>query len=222
MRSTRSNQRGRGGGSVLEDLGGGLGEIGLGLDQVRAGLGVFDEGGRGVYLAREERGGFGGEGGVGIVAEQGEFFNEGLGGAGVEVPGRAGGGFAELFPEQTDFGCGVGEQARDLGFEGAGADNLAERGIGGQGKQVAGDIEGARAEGALVGLGLDIFGARDAAVEQIEDGGAGALVRSKELADGFGRAGRKRRRRQSRGSTIRTRGSSGSGWSAPGRPNGFR
>ncbi len=59
----------RGGGRlVVEELGGGLREIGLGLDEVVAGLGVFDEGGRGVDLAGEELGGLGGEGGSGFVA----------------------------------------------------------------------------------------------------------------------------------------------------------
>ena len=89
-----------------------------------------------------------------------ELVDEGLGGLGVEVPGGAGGGFAELCAEQADLGGGVGEQARDLGFEGAGADDLAERGVGGERKQVAGDVEGAGAEGALVGLGLEGLGAR--------------------------------------------------------------
>jgi hypothetical protein len=78
---------------------------------------------------------------------------------GVDVPGGAGGGFAELEAEVADFGDGVGEQAGDLGFEGAGVDDLAERGVGGQREQVAGNVEGAGFEGALVGLGLEGFGA---------------------------------------------------------------
>ena len=100
-------------------------------------------------------------------------------GVGVQVPGGAGGGFAQLFAEQADLGGGVGEQARDLGFKGAGADDLAERGVGGQRKQVAGDVEGAGAEGALVGFGLEALRARDAAAEEIENGGGDALVGSR-------------------------------------------
>ncbi len=84
-------------------------------------------------------------------------------GCGVQVPGGPGGGFAQLVAQGADFGGGVGEQARDLGFKGAGADDLAERGVGGQRKQVAGDVEGAGAEGALVGFGLQCLRPRDAA-----------------------------------------------------------
>jgi hypothetical protein len=62
------DERSGGGGLVVEELGGGLREIGVGLDEVVAGLGVFDEGGRRVDLATEERGGLLGEGGSGFVA----------------------------------------------------------------------------------------------------------------------------------------------------------
>ena len=80
----------------------------------------------------------------------------------------------------------MGEQARDLCFESAGAHDLAERGVGGEWQQIAGDIEGAGLEGALVGLGLEGFGARDAAAKQLEDGGGGALVGIEELLYGLG------------------------------------
>jgi len=123
------DERSGGGRQVLEELGGGASEIGPGLDEVFAGLGVFDEGGRGADFACEEGGGLGGESGRGIVVENCEPVDDGLGGVGVEVPGGAGGGFAELFAEEADFSGGVGEQARDLVFKGAGADNLAERGV---------------------------------------------------------------------------------------------
>jgi hypothetical protein len=86
-------------------------------------------------------------------------------------------------PEVADLGGGVGEQARDLGFEGAGADDLAERGVGGQRKQVAGDVEGAGFEGALVGLGLEGLGAGTRR-RRIENGGGGALVGGEEIFDG--------------------------------------
>ena len=70
----------------------------------------------------------------------------------------------------------MGEQPRDLGFQGAGVDDLAERGVGGQGQQIAGYVKGAGLEGAGEVLGLDGLGARDAALEGGEDGGGGALV----------------------------------------------
>jgi hypothetical protein len=57
------------------------------------------------------------------------------------------------------------EQAGNLRFKGAGADDLAERGIGGQGKQVAGHVKGASLERALVDLGLGRRRTRDAAVQ---------------------------------------------------------
>ncbi len=118
--------------------------------------------------------------------ERGEFGNEGAGGLGVDVPGRGGGGFAEFCAEEADFGGGMREQAGDLGFKSAGADDLAERGVGGEREQVAGDVEGAGAEGALVGFGLEAFRACDALAEQIEDGGADALVGGEEAVDGLG------------------------------------
>ena len=53
------------------------------------------------------------------------FFDEGGAGFGVDVPGRAGGGVAQLFAQVADLGHGMGEQPRDLGFQGAGVDDLA-------------------------------------------------------------------------------------------------
>ena len=53
---------GRGGDGVVgEDFGSGLGEFGLGFDEVGVRLRVFDERGRGADFAGEEGGGFGGE-----------------------------------------------------------------------------------------------------------------------------------------------------------------
>ncbi len=43
----------------------GMAELGLGLDEVGVGLGVFDERGSGADIAREEGGGFGGEASLG-------------------------------------------------------------------------------------------------------------------------------------------------------------
>ena len=78
-------------GSFGEQIGGGLVEFGARLDQVLVWLGVFDERGRGADFAGEEAGGFGGEVGV---AEA--LSTKCAGGLGVDVPGGAGGGFAEL------------------------------------------------------------------------------------------------------------------------------
>ena len=169
-----------------EDFGGGLGELGLGLRDVGVGLGVFHKCGCGADVAREEGGGFGSERGCGVVSERREFVNEGLGGGSVEIPGGRGGSFAEFFAEQANLGKRVRQKARDLDFKGAGADDLAEGSVGGEGKQVASDVKGAGAEGAFVRLRLEAVRGRDAAMEQIEDGGADALVRSEKAADGFG------------------------------------
>ena len=166
MRSTRSTS-----GRVprwawsAEDLRGGLGELGAGLDLVVVGLGVFDQRGRGADLAGEQVGGFGGEGWVGGC----QLFDEGRAGLGVDVPGGAGGGFAQLAAQVAHLGDGVGEQAGDLGFEGAGVDDLAERGVGGQREQVAGHVKGAGLEGALVGFRLQSLGTGDAAARAAQE-----------------------------------------------------
>ncbi len=60
------------------------------------------------------------------------------------------------------LGRGMREQARDLGFERAGAHDLAERCICGKRKQVAGDIESPRLERTLVRLRLQGLRAGDA------------------------------------------------------------
>ena len=71
MRSTRSTSGAAARRQVFEQLGGGLGELGAGLDEVIAGLGVFDERGRGADLAGEESGGLGGEIGRSFIVEGG-------------------------------------------------------------------------------------------------------------------------------------------------------
>ena len=95
------------------------------------GCGVFDQRGRGADLAGEELGSFGGQSWIG----GGSFVDKRGGGLRVDVPCRAGGGFTQLDAQVANLGDGVGEQARDLGLKGAGVDNLAERGIGGQRQQ---------------------------------------------------------------------------------------
>ena len=157
---------GYGDGLAAEQFGGGLGEFRASADFVVVGLGVFDQGGGGAEFAGEEMGGLGGEAGVGC----GQFFDECRTGLCVHVPCRAGGGFAELEAQVTNLGCGVREQAGDLGFEGAGVDDLAERCVGSQGEQVAGDVEGAGLQRALVGLGLHLCGARNATAQGLQNG----------------------------------------------------
>ena len=105
---------------------------------------------------------------------------------GVDVPGGSGGGFAELDAQIAHLGGGMAEQAGDLGFQGAGVHDLAERGVGGERKQVAGHVECAGLEGALVGLGLHGFGTGDAAAQGIENGRGGALVSVEEARNGLG------------------------------------
>ena len=116
----------------------------------------------------------------------GEFLDKCGGGLGVDVPGGTGGGIAEFEAQVADFGGGVGEQAGDLGFKGAGVDDLAEGGVGGQREQVAGYIEGAGLEGALVGFRLEGFRTGNAAAEGLKDGRGGALVGGEKVVDGLG------------------------------------
>ena len=149
------------------------------LDEVLIWFGVFDERGGGADFAGEEAGGFGGE-----LQGRCELCEESVSGASVDVPGGAGGGFAEFCTEVAHFGEGMREQPGDLGFERACVDDLAERGIGGERQQVAGDVEGAGLEGALVGLGLHRLGARDALAQGFVDGSGGALVGGEEILDG--------------------------------------
>ena len=147
-----------------------------------AGVGIFDEGGGGVDFAGEEMLVFGGEIGVecgDFLVQAGEVF-------GVEVEGWAGGGLFEFFAEVADLGGGVGEEARNLGFKGAGVDDLSERGVGGKGEQIAGYVEGAGFEGAVVGVGLHFGGAGDAGLEGFVDGGGGGAVGGEEVLHGLG------------------------------------
>ena len=192
-------------------------EFGARLDQILVWLGVFDERGCGADLAGEEVGSLGRELGVG------QFGDEGFASAGVDVPGGAGGGFAELCSQVAHFGDGVREQTGDLRFERARVDDLAERGIGGQRKQISCHIEGPRLEGAVVGFGLHRLGAGDALAQGFVDSGSGALVGREQVFDGVAvKVGRSGRRRRSQGSTSRISGNSDSGWSAPGRPSAAR
>ena len=180
------HKRGIVNGHVAKKIGSSLGKVGLGFDQVFVRLGVFDQRGSGADLTDKKLGGFCGESGRGVAVERGKFIDESLGRPGVEVPCGTGGGVTQLCAQVPNLGGGMGEQARDLSFEGAGAHDLAERGIGCQRQQIAGDVEGAGAESALVSLQLQGFGARNAAAEQVEDSGADMLVGIEEAFYGFG------------------------------------
>ena len=184
-----------------QEFGGGLGQFGAGLDLVVVGLGVFDQGGSGADFAGEQVGGFGGQL---RGSDAGQLFNKGGAGLGVDVPGGAGGGFAELDSQVAHLGGGVGEQARDLGFQRAGVHDLAQRGVGGQGKQVAGHVKGAGLEGALVGLGLHGLRAGNTPAQRIKNRVVDALVGAKEVFDGFGiKLGRRGIRAKIRENTSR-------------------
>ena len=49
----------------------------------------------------------------------------------MDVPCGLGGCAAKFFGDLADLGEGAGEEARDLGLERAGVDDLSERGVGG-------------------------------------------------------------------------------------------
>ena len=64
----------------------------------------------------------------------------------------------KLAPRLADFGGGMRKQARDLGFEGARAHDLAKRGIGGERQKIPRNVECACVQGPLVGLRFQPFG----------------------------------------------------------------
>jgi hypothetical protein len=152
----------------------------LGLHPVRVGFGVLHQRGCGVDLAEEQIRGFRGQ-----FRVSGEFFDESGSVSGIDIPCRACGGFAQFLAETAYLGNRVRKQARNLSFEGAGVDDLPERGVGGQRQQVAGDVEGTRLESALVGLGFHRLGAGDPFAKRIEHGGSGALIRGEKILGGL-------------------------------------
>ena len=141
------------------------------------GLSVLDQGGRHANFAVKELSSLGGERWIG----RGYFFSKSCGGLAIHVPSRAGGGFAKLDSQVAHLGNWVREQAGDLGFESAGADNLAKRSIGCQREQIAGHVEGACLQGPLIGFGLERLGAGDAAAQQFKNSRGGALVGGEEI-----------------------------------------
>lgn len=157
---------GGGGGPIVE---GAEGPVGDGVEESRGdfggGIGGFEEvdigagggGGGEVLLGPEAEGGGGfGEVGVGVAV-----FGEGGGeGFGLGVVPAAGGGFGagggDFGADGADLGVGGGFEAADLFFEGADAGDLADVGGDGPEEEVAGDVEGAGSDVALVGVGLHV------------------------------------------------------------------
>ena len=165
-------------------LGGGVAEFGAGGDGVVVGCGVFDQRGRGLDVAEQGVGeaAKSAAGGSGMVKEAASSQRT-RAASWCDVPGGAGGGGAELLAERANLGELAGEQAGDLRLEGAGVDDLAERGVGGERQQVAGDVEGAGLEGAVVGLVLHGGGLGDGALEGLQHAGADGVVGGEEGFD---------------------------------------
>ena len=151
----------------------------LDLNLVVVGLGILHQRGRGAHLACQELSGFGSQRWVG----SGNLVGEGRGCLAVHVPCGAGGSFAQLQAQVAHLGDGAGEQPGDLCFQGSGAHNLPERGIGGQRKQIPGHVEGAGFQRALVGFRLQRLRARNAAAQQLQHCRGGALVGGEEVLD---------------------------------------
>ena len=57
-------------------------------------------------------------------------------------------------PSRRISSCGMRQQVRDLRFQRARIDDFAQRSIGRQRQQITRDVEGPRAQGALVGIGF--------------------------------------------------------------------
>ena len=85
----------------------------LGLDLVVVGLGVFDQRGRGADFAGEEAGRLRRPG---AWVGSGELLDEAGAGLGVDVPGGAGGGFAQLETQVAHLGDRDGRAAGRPGF----------------------------------------------------------------------------------------------------------
>src|SRR4029077_6989644 len=78
-----------------------------------------------------------------------------------------GAGAGDFIGQLADLG-GFGRfQSADLALEGADAGDLADAGWNAEEKSVAGHVEGARGNVALVALGLHLFGARNASGQML-------------------------------------------------------
>ena len=80
----------------------------------------------------------------------------------------------------------MGEQPRDLGLQRPRIHNLAQRGVGSQGQQVARYVKGARLERSLVGVRWHGFRAGNTPAQSIKDRRGGSLVGVKKLFDILG------------------------------------
>ena len=85
----------------------------------------------------------------------------------------------------ADLGVSVREQVRDLVLQRPRIHDLAQRGVGGQGQEVAREVEGARAQRALVDLRLHLRGPWRALLQIAEHPLGGALVLGEQELDGF-------------------------------------
>ena len=166
-------------GHIAEQIGGGLGELGTGLDFVIIRLSILDQRGRGAHLAGEPLGSIGSQGGIGGL----EFAGKSRGLLRIHIPRRSRSSLAQPGAQVAHLGGGVGKQPRYLGLERASADDLAQGGIGGQRQQVAREIEGAGLQRALVALGLQSLRALDAPAQRIEHRAAGLAVGFKQTFD---------------------------------------
>ena len=111
-------------------------------------FGILHQRGRDAGLAQQLRPGLFPQGRVLL----GDCLNQCQALSGIHVPGRGTRGLLHSFAQPAHFLVGAAEQARDLRLQGARVHNLSQRGVGRQRQQVAGNVKGARPQGALVGL----------------------------------------------------------------------
>ncbi len=131
-------------------------EVGGGLREVGVGVAVFGEGG--------------GEGfGLGVVPTAG---------------GRGGAGGGDLGADGAEFSVGRGFESADLFFESSNAGDLADVGGDGPEEEVAGDVEGAGGDVALVGVGFHLFRAGKLGGEMSEGGIVDEAVSGEECFAG--------------------------------------
>jgi hypothetical protein len=90
------------------------------------------------------------------------------------------------------------KQVRYLGFQSAGIDDLPQRCVGRERQQVAGNVEGAGSQGALVGVRLHVAGARSDAGEIFKGRPRDFFVGGEEGVDGVAIQG-------ARGGVLETR-----------------
>ena len=180
-RSTRSTTGAGFDGFAAHEFGGGLSQLALRFDFVVVGRGILHQRWRGFDFAGEQGFGFGSEGWV----KGGDFALQFVQFFGVDVPGRARGGVAQALAQLADFGIGTRQQARDLRFERAGVDDLAERGVGRQRQQVAGYVEGACLQSPVVALLLHLRGLCNLRLQRLEHALGEFVIRRKQSFNRF-------------------------------------